>query len=152
MPKALIKHFGRIMNGRKVYHNKALYYQQMALLEGKEFEEVIKEKKRKVTNDQYAYYYGGVLNECFNTEFFSAFNKAADIHAYFEYQFLAYPVMLEVGNQKREMTKYWSLSELGKKEMSEFIERVLHHCREDLKIKILTPEEYYTENYNTITK
>lgn len=152
MPKPLIKHFGRVMNGRKVYHNKALYYQQMALLEGKEFEEVIKERKKKVTNDQYAYYFGGVLNECFNTEIFSAFNKAADVHEYFEYKFLSYNVMIEVGDVKKEKTKYWSLSELGKKEMSNFIEKVIYHCKEDLKIKILTPEEYYTENYTTIRK
>lgn len=150
--KALIKHFGRVINGRKVYHNKALYYQQIALLEGKEFEEVIKEKKRKVTNDQYAYYYGGCLPTCHESEYFSHFDKAADIHVYFEYKFLTYKKMMIIGDEKQEITKQISLSELSRKEMGEFIEKVLYHARNDLKINILSSEDYYNENYHTITK
>ena len=99
--KPLIKHYGRIMNGRKDYYNKALYYQQIALLEGKEFEEVIKIRHRKVTNDQYAYYFGGILTTCFECQLFHSFNKAADVHTYFEYKFLAYDVMLENRRYKK---------------------------------------------------
>jgi len=150
--KPIIKHYGRVVNGRKDYYNKALYYQQIALLEGKEFEEVIKIRHRKVTNDQYAYYFGAVLTTCFESEHFHAFNKASDVHAYFEYKFLSYDVMLEVGDDKQVMTKYKGLSELNKQEMSAFIERAIHHCREYLKINILSPSEYYTESYNTIRK
>jgi len=150
--KPLIKHYGRIINGRKDYYNKALYYQQIALLEGKEFEEVIKIRHKKVTNDQYAYYFGGILTTCFESELFHAFSKAADVHTYFEYKFLSYDVMMEVGDNKQVITKYKGLSELNKQEMSTFMERVIHHCREDLKINILTPEEYLTENYSTIRK
>lgn len=147
--KPLIKHYGRVVNGRKDYYNKALYYQQIALLEGKEFEEVIKIRHKKVTNDQYAYYFGAVLTTCFETELFCAFDKAADVHAYFEDKFLSYKTMLIVGDVKKEIIKYHSLSQLGKKEMSEFIERVLMHLRNDLNIIILSPEEFYLENYRT---
>lgn len=147
--KPLIKHYGRVVNGRKDYYNKALYYQQIALLEGKEFEEVIKIRHKKVTNDQYAYYFGAVLTTCFETELFCAFDKAADVHAYFEDKFLSYKTMIIVGDVKKEITKYHSLSQLGKKEMSEFIERVLMHLRNDLNIIVLSPEEFYLENYRT---
>lgn len=140
------------MSGRKVYHNKALYYQQIALLEGKEFEEVIKVRHRKVTDDQYGFYFGGVLTTCFETELFSAFDKAADIHIYFQDKFLSYKTVVIVGDEKKEIIRHRSLTELNKQEMSDFINKVIHHCREDLNIIILSPEEYYTENYRTIKK
>jgi len=152
MPKALIKHFGRVMNGRLNFHNKEYWYQQAWALEGKEFELQIKERKQKVTNDQYAYYYGAILPTCIETEHFSHFDKPADIHIYFEYKFLTYKVMLEAGDVKKEISKTYSLSDLGKKEMSMFIEKVIMHLRADLHINILSSEEYYNEQYSTIKK
>ena len=152
MPKALIKHFGKVMNGRLNFHNKALWYQQLALLEGKEYELQVKIRHHKVTNDQYKFYFGAILTTCFETELFSHFDKASDIHIYFEQKFLTYKVMLQVGENKQEVTKYWSLSELGKKEMSDFIDKTLIHCRNDLQINVLSPSEYYDECYRTIKK
>jgi len=150
--KPAIKHHGRLMNGRLNFHNKPLWYQQIMALEGKEFELIIKERHRKVTNDQYRYYYGAILGTCFDTELFSAFDKSADIHVYFEDKFLSYKHMMIIGDVKKEIVKYKSLTELDKKEMSEFIERVLMHLRNDLNIIVLSPDEYMIENYSTIRK
>lgn len=147
--KPLIKHYGVVMNGRLNFHNKALWYQQTAVLEGKEYELVIKIRHKKVTNDQYAYYFGAILTTCFETELFCAFDKAADVHVYFEDKFLSYKTMIIVGDVKKEIIKYHSLSQLGKKEMSEFIEKVIIHLRNDLNIIVFSPEEYYTESYRT---
>lgn len=140
------------MNGRLSFHNKALWYQQLGALESKEYELVIKERKKKVTNDQYGYYFGGVLTTCFETELFSAFDKAADVHIYFEDKFLSYKTMVIIGDVKKEIVRHRSLSELSKQEMSEYIDRCIMHCRNDLQINILSPDEYHTENYNTIRK
>lgn len=152
MPKPLIKHYGRVMNLRLNFHNKALWYQQLGALEGKEFELTVKQKHKKVSNDQYSYYFGAILTTCHDTELFHAFDKPADIHTYFEYKFLTEKKMMIVGEEKTEIPYIRKLEKLTMKEMSEFIDRCLHHCRDDLKILILTPEEYYTENYTTIRK
>lgn len=137
---------------RTEFHNKALWYQQLGVLEGQEFELVIKKRHRKITNDQYGFYYGGILTSCFESELFSNFDKSADVHLYFEDRFLTYKTMIIVGDTKKEVIRTKSLSSLTKVEMSEFIERVLAHCRADLGITILDPEQYYIELYKTKIK
>ncbi len=149
MPKRVIRHLGRVINLRLDFTNKALWYQQIALLEGKEFELQIKQKHKKVSNDQYSYYYGIILTTCFETEMFSAFDKAADVHAYFEYKFLTNKKMLIIGDEKQEINVVDRLDKMTMKEMSEFVDRVLVHLREDLKINILTPSEYYENEFKT---
>jgi len=147
--KPQIKHYGKVRNGKLSFHNEPLWEQQRWALEGKEFELVIKQRHRPVSNDQYSYYYGGVLTTCFNSEIFSAFDKSADIHAYFEDKFLSYKTMLIVGTEKKEIVRHRSLTTLTKTEMSEFIDRTLAHCRGELEINVLEPSEYYLQHYKT---
>ncbi len=150
--KPQIRHYGKVMNMRLTFHNKALWYQQLGALEGQEFELVIKKRHKPVTNDQYSFYYGGILTTCFESEIFSAFDKAADIHAYFEDKFLSFTSMIIVGDVHKEIIRHRSLTTLNKTEMSEFIEKTIIHCINDLDIEILSPELYYTNLYKTKTK
>ena len=150
--KPQIKHYGKVRNGKISFHNEQLWEQQRWALEGKEFELIIKQRHRPVSNDQYGYYYGGILTTCFNSEIFSAFDKSADIHIYFEDKFLSYKTMLAVGNNKKEIVRHRSLTSLNKTEMSEFIDRVLIHCRTDLQIEVLAPDQYYLSLYKTKEK
>ncbi len=144
-----VRHFGIIKNGKRVYHNLSLHRQQLIALEGKEFEEVIKERTKKVTLDQFAYYYGGILPTCYDSEMFSHHNKPEDIHEdYFADMFLSYKKLVQLPDgRKIEKTKYHSLSSLNRKEMSSFIEKVLFECQ-NLAIAVLTPEEYKNKTYN----
>lgn len=146
--KIEIKHSGKVVNGVKIYSNPLLYHQQIQDLEGKEFIEVIKEKTRKPSISQYGYYRGGILPTCHSSEMFFHFDNKDDIHTnYFAPKFLSYKVLVELKNERYEITKVKSLSQLSEKEFSIFIERVLADCAEN-GIEILTPEEYKNKHYN----
>jgi len=152
MSKPIIKHFGKIMNGKLYFSNEALWEQQRLALESKEFELIIKEKHKKATNDQYGYYRGGILGTCYTSEMFSHFDKPDDIHEnYFAPKFLSYTTMVTIlnpktGNTERfERVKVRSMAELDRKETGEFIDKCIADCEVN-GIHILTPEEYYEQH------
>jgi len=155
--KPQIKHYGKIVKGVLRPLNYDLWYQQLALLEGRDYELIIKERHRKPTSDQHGYYRGAVLGSCYQSEMFSYFDKPDDIHNdYFAPKFLSYTVMVKIVNPKtgeitqREQVKVRSMSDLDKKEVSEFIEK----CIADAAINgitILSPEDYYTDQFKTKT-
>lgn len=143
-----IKHFGKVVNGKRVYSNLTLHHQQLLALEGKEFEEVIKERTKKVTLDQYAFFYGAILPTCHNSEMFSHYDKPEDIYEdYFADKFLSYKKLITLPDGTTyTKTKYRSLTELNRKEMSAFIESVLRDC--DMNgILVLPPEMYKNKTY-----
>lgn len=143
-----IKHFGKIVNGKRVYSNLSLHHQQLLQLEGKEFEEVIKERTKKVTLDQFGFYYGGILPTCHQSEMFSHYDKSEDIHEdYFADKFLSYKKLITLPDGTiHTKTKYHSLTSLNRKEMSEFIEKVLIDCEMN-GILVLSPEQYLNKTY-----
>lgn len=147
MSQIQIKHFGKIVKGRKVYNNPELYASQLLQLEGMEFEEIIKKRTRKTTLNQHAYYRGAILPSCYQSEHFSYFDKPDDIHDfYFAKKFLTITKMINVNGVNKEVKKVISMSEMSDKETSEFIEKVIANCAE-LGIIILSPEEYYNKYY-----
>ncbi len=143
----LIKHFGKIVKGRKVYNNPELYANQLAQLEGMEFEEIIKKRTRKTTLSQFAFYYGAILPTCYQCEIFSAFDKSDDVGIYFEDKFLSYTIPIHLPNGGiKTITKTKSLTGLNIDETSEFITKVLAEC-DSLGITVLSPEEYFNRYY-----
>jgi len=149
MAKPQIKHYGKVINGKMRFHNEPLWEQQRLALEGKEFELVIKEKHKKPTNDQYSYYFGGILGTCHESEMFSHFDKPQDIHDdYFSPKFLSYSKMVVMKNERYQIKQYHRLSELTRKELGEFIDKVIAWCETE-GIHILTSEQYYTNQFNT---
>ena len=147
--KVNVRHFGKVINGKRVYNNLELHRQQLLQLEGKDFEEVIKERSKRVTLDQFSFYYGGILPTCYNSETFSHYDNHEEIHEeYFAPKFLKYTKQVNsLDGTKKESVKYRSLSDLNRKEMSEFIEKVLIET-ELLGIHVLTSEEYKNKIYN----
>jgi len=143
-----IKHFGKVIKGRKVYNNPELYSAQLQQLEGQEFEEVIKKRTRKTTLSQHAYYRGAILAACYQSEMFGYFDKPDDIHDfYFAPKFLSIKKMFKDNSGKNiEVVKVIGMSELTIEETSSFIEKVIAHCAE-IEIYILSPDEYYNRFY-----
>jgi len=143
----LIKHFGVIKNGRKVYHNPELYSAQLLQLEGQEFEEVIKKRTRKTTLSQHSYYRGAILPSCYQSEAFGHFDKPDDIHDfYFAPKFLSITKVFNVGGKEVEAKKIISLTEMTIQETSECIEKVIADAA-DNGIFILTPDEWFNRHY-----
>lgn len=146
--KPIIKHFGKIENGKKVYNDPKLYHAQIQSLEGMEFEEIIKKRTRKPSLDQYAYYWGVILPICHLHEMFSHYPKSDDIHEdYFGEMFLSYTKIITLPNgEKRQKTSIRSMPDLSADEVGKFIQKVVMECA-NLGIEIKTPEEYYSQYY-----
>lgn len=146
--KLQVKHSGVVKNGKKIYDYPDLYSQQLFELEGKQFVEIIQEKKRKVTISQHAYYRGGILGSCYKSEMFSYMDNKDSIHdLYFAKKFLTHIETVELPNERYEVSVTRHLSEISTKEMSEFIEKVLAECA-DLGIEVLPSEMYYSKYYD----
>ncbi len=84
-----LKHYGKIVNGKEIYYNPDLHQETLNSLEGKEFEEILKEKHKKVSEDAFGYYYGGVIGEAMEYEMFGGWSKD-DIDDFFSSMFLTY--------------------------------------------------------------
>lgn len=147
--KLLVKHYGKVMNGKKTYYNPSLYKQQLQLLEGKEFVEIIEEKPIKVTLDQHGYLRGGVYGACANSEYFADFANNDKIHEFFADMFLSYTEQVVTPDKSYIRHKTRSTASLTKKEYSEFIEKVRLWCDSE-GISTPDPQDYHSRYYKTI--
>ena len=152
--QTVIKHFGKIVNGKRIYNNPALHDEYVKDLEGKEFVEVIKQKHKKVSNDAHGYYRGGVLGEAMNYELFGGWSRDEIHDDHFAPLFLSYKKTVKyiAGDETmfREKTETQSTADLSSKEMFEFCEKCIQWLAEK-GIVVHTPEEYLLGKYKTKT-
>lgn len=147
-----IRHYGRVVNGKKIYYNNDLYRETLASIEGQEFEEVIKPRRKKVSNDAHGYYRGGIIGECLNSEIFAGWNRDEIHESHFAPMFLSYTTTIKyiAGKETmyREEKRVQSTATLSSKEMFEFCEKCIQWCAEN-DIIIHTPEEYLLGKFET---
>lgn len=150
-----IKHFGKVVNGKRIYYNERLHNEYLFDLDGKEFEEVIKVKFKKVSTDAHGYYRGGILGECLNFELFRGWTRGEIHELHFAPMFLSYTntVKYIAGEETmyRDKVEVLSTSSLSSKEMFEFCERCIQWLAEK-GIVVHTPEEYLLGKYKTKEK
>jgi hypothetical protein len=153
MTKIKLYHFGRVVNGVKKYYDTNLQQGQLALLEGKEFQEYIEEKLYKPTTDQHGYYRAGIIGECLESETYGGWSRD-EIDDFFCDMFLCYNVVKTYRKKSGpEITKQVrikvSTGDISKKEMQEFIDKVIDYLLIEDNIKIKSPEEYYYGKYQS---
>ncbi len=152
--KVILKHFGTVTNGRRIYYNDLLHIEALHDLEGEEFEETIKLKHVKVSNDAHGYYRGGILGECMEYEIFKGWERE-EIHTrHFAPMFLTIKrtVKYLAGEETLFRDEYYihSTADLNTREMFEFCEKCIVWCAEH-GIIIKTPEQYLLNKYKTKT-
>lgn len=150
-----IRHFGKVVNGKRIYYNRELHDEYVYALEGQEFEEVIKVKFRKVSTDAHGYYRGGILGECLNYEMFRGWTRDEIHDLHFAPMFLSYTRTIKymAGDQTmyREKQEITSTSSISSKQMFEFCERCIQWLAER-GIVVHTPQQYLLGKYKTETK
>lgn len=153
MSSPVIKHFGKILpNGNISFLNEGLWNEQRQSLAGKDFELTIKERVRKPTPSQFSYYWGGILPTCLKCEAFSHFYTVEEIHSsVFSQMFLQDQTRVNFKGVSYTATHTKSLSGLSKKELSEFIDKVLMWCGEN-GVEVLPAENYVNKFYREIDK
>jgi hypothetical protein len=149
MSKPLLKHYGRVVEGKRKYYNEHLHTQVINEMEGHEFEEVIKTRHRKVSKDTHGYYRGGILPTCMQSEMFAHVDNQDDIHDFFVGKYLTITKVIEVGGEYYEFKKAYSTGEISQEEMNEFIEKVQAWCFTH-NITLLDPEQYFYDMYRKV--
>lgn len=152
MANTTIRHFGKVIRGKRVYDNQLLHQQTIHSLEGNEFEEVIKLKNKKVSNDAHAYYRAGIVGECLNYEIFKGWTREEIHEQHFAPMFLSYTYTVKyiAGTETmyRDETRISSTSSLSSKEMYEFCEKCIQWCAEN-EIIVHSPEQYILNKFTT---
>jgi hypothetical protein len=150
----IIKHFGKIVNGKRLYYNVDLHREAIFDLEGQEFEETIKLKHKRVSEDAFAYYYAGVIGTALNFETFEGWDKN-DLDAELKSRFLFYYKTLcikhldgteEFITQKKTYEK----KAISSKVMKEFTDRCIVWLAE-LGIVVQPSENFVYGKYKTET-
>lgn len=147
-----ILHLGIIRNGKKIYYRPELYLRQIQLLEGKEFEERIKEKFVKPSTSTHAFYRGAIIPTCLLTEKFGGWSED-EIHTFFTNMYLSRTIekVFESSGEVVELKEIDSTGSLNQKEMNIFIERVLAFLADE-GIEVLSPEQYSLSKYRIVKK
>jgi hypothetical protein len=146
-----IRHFGRCLyNENIVFYNKEMWDEQRSVLAGKEIELVMKERHKRPSVSQFGYYWGGILKTCLQHESFSHYTTVEELHKeVMAPMFLSYQIRIVVGKKKWDKTMVKSLTELNKRETSEFIDNVLNFVAQEGVI-VLSPEQYTDKYYREI--
>ncbi len=140
----IIHHYGKVNEDCFLsFYNHELYNQSLIQLKGKEFDLIIKERKKNVSLDTHAYYRGGVIAECLKYEKFNGWTKE-DVHDFFASIFLSSTKQLRNGENDRVafIPTIKSTSDLSQSEMNEYINKVVKWLSEK-GIVIHPPEQYY---------
>ena len=136
-----IIHKGTIQNGKKIYDFPNVYQAKLDQLEGKRFEETLELEHEKVTKDQWAYLYGGIIRgTCMKSEMFSKWTFDEIRESLVEHLRTGIKIVIKDGKSFPE--KYEDdLKQYSVQEMSSYIEDVLNFLGE-LDIHPLPPDYY----------
>ncbi len=155
MSEPRVRFYGNVVNGVRQY-NRPLQHQALLKhieVHGGQFEESIMLRFEDETKEQHGYYRGGIIvATCMQTDLFDGWLKE-DIHEHFAKLFLTTMKRKELHKKDgtievSEFPHTESTGDLGKKRMSEFIDKVLNYLAE-YEIYPLTPQEYYYGKYKT---
>jgi hypothetical protein len=138
------RHFGIIKDGVRHYYDKNFHNKNLAQLEGQQFEEVIKMKRKNVSLRAFAFYRGPITSIALQSEMFGGWTKE-ELHDFFCERFLSNILVTKVIKHGqtflKERTVVGNTSSMSSKEMSEFTEKVLHFLANN-DIIIDNPDNY----------
>jgi len=142
------KHYFTVKSGRYVWEDTQMFDLTKKMLEGKRGYAIIEEETERVSSNQLAYYFGGIIRqECMRSNCFGGW-KEGEIHSY---------LLTEVSGNIRQVHRpdgSVSIMEMpadfdkimnNKKDMSEYIQKVIAHLNTELEI-YPKPAEHYKYN------
>lgn len=145
-----IIHFGKIVNGQKVYYHPKLLGAVLQSLEGKEFQEIISKKEEKPSKDQHGYYRGAIIKECTMHPDFAGWERD-EIDDYFCDMFLSYKKEKTLKGKSVIVTVKESTGDITKDEMTAFIDKVVRYLAMNHNLVIKESKDYYNGKYRSRT-
>jgi hypothetical protein len=140
------KHYFNIRNGKFIWEAKDMFEYKRKALEGKRGYAIIEEEVDKVTPNQYAYYFGGIIRmECMNSEAFQGLTDK-QIHSvlFAELRSSTKGILLPNGTTKLvQVTE--DFSDYKKDDMRKYIEELIPYLNVEYQI-YPKPSEHYKDN------
>lgn len=147
------KHYFTVTNGKFVFEQKDMFEYKKRLLEGKRGYAIIEGVEDKITPNQYAYYFGGIIRiECMNSNVFTGLTES-EIHQIIFKELRSYNKSVEQPDGKTEIVTFTDdFSAYNKEDMRKYVEEVIPWLGETFKIYAKPPEHYKYNKYYMKTK
>jgi len=113
------------------------------LLEGKKGYAIIEEVRENISINQYAFYFGGIINgECMNSNCFAGL-KDYEIHQILFREITSYTRTVEDdrGYSRIEVVTD-DFHSYGRRKMSQYIDKLIPHLLSEYGIEVKDPKEY----------
>lgn len=146
MKEPQYKHFFKVVNGKFVWEEKDMLDYKRKALEGKRSYAIIEEQQDKISTNQYAYYFGGIIRrECMTSNTFHGLSDK-EIHQilFSELRSTMKGILLLDGTTRLVQVSE-DFSSYGKKAMSKYIEELISYLNTEYEI-YPKPAEHYKEN------
>jgi hypothetical protein len=124
---------GHIAKGKKIYDNPARYLVQLSKLEGKRFEETLRQEKSKRSLDQNAYYWGVVV-EILRDHFGYETYEAEEVHDGLKLIFLRI-------HEREGLETMRSTTKLSTVEFEDYLEKIRRWAIKEHNCRIPLPNE-----------
>lgn len=124
---------GRIEKGKKIYDNPNRYLVQLSKLEGKRFEETLRQEKSKRSLDQNAYYWGVVV-EILRDHFGYETYEAEEVHDGLKLIFLRI-------HEREGLETMRSTTKLSTVEFEDYLEKIRRWAIKEHNCRIPLPNE-----------
>lgn len=146
----ILRFYGVVRNGVRLYYKPGLHSQLLKDLEGKEFEETLAFRREEATKNEHGFYRVLTRWLTFETELFGGWDENV-VHKFFANEFLSHTetqtIHLNDGIEKTVSFKVTrSTAELSKAEMAEFIGKVIRWLA-DQGIVAPDPEDFVVKKY-----
>jgi hypothetical protein len=149
------KHYFSVVNGKYVWENLDMFNLVKRTLEGKRGYAIIEEETEKVSTNQLAYYFGGIIRqECMHSNCFAGLSEK-DIHNYLlvAVRGTIREIRLLDGQFKiREMPGDFDEIMRNKADMAKYIEEVIAHLQVEFDIYVKPSSHYKANGYIVKTK
>lgn len=146
MKEPKFKHFFSVKGGKFIFEEKDMLEYKRLLLEGKRGYAIIEEEDDRISPNQYAYYFGGIIRkECMNSHVFSGLTDK-EIHQvlFHDLRSTTRGILMPNGTT-RLITVTDDFASYGKKDMSKYIEELLPWLVSEYNI-FPKPASHYSYN------
>jgi len=137
------KHFFSVVNNHIIWERPDMLQTKKLLLEGKKGYAIIEEVQEDITVNQYAFYFGGIINgECMNSNCFAGL-RDYEIHQILFREVTSYTRTVEdvQGNSRIEVVTD-DFHSYGRRKMAWYIDKLIPHLQNEYGINVKDPSEY----------
>lgn len=153
MKDVKFKHYFAVKNSKFIWEDGDMFLAKKRSLEGCRGFAIIEQVKEEISQNQYAYYFGGIIrSECMSSEQFAGWTES-EIHQHLFSELRSYNKEVIYPDNKREVKTFVDdFSSYGKKDMSTYIEELIPHLNNEYEIFPKSSRYYSYNKYRPVNR